>query len=507
MREGNKIENYTVLQPKKRANLVFPMLILWALMVIFGLVFVWMTNDVNEGLGDYYLIPWALLAGIIILSPSIYYVYKGTFDLFHPLVYGVWSYIFPAFIGGAFIITFGWTEVYFLAYIENPTIDLPLSLTYIVLGYIGVVIGFYLPINKYFVKALNNYMPNWKWNLDDVWIPGFLLIFAGIGMNILGLLQGLLGFQRVDQIGVFDGLIVYLTTLFTVGFILLWLAVFQLKKKNAIYYLTVVVLILLIPLKMALQGSRSSLMLSIIPIAMAFWYSGRKLRWQHTVVFSGALVLAIAIGIIYGTSFRNIKGSEARMDAGDYVGQVFETVEYLGRTDSTKILSDGVRALAERIDNLSSLAVVVSNYEKLEPYEESYGLKNNIYNDLRTSFIPRLVWIDKPTTSDPRAYSDLYFNYSENSFAITPFGDLLRNYGVFGILLGMMIIGIYFRILYSYLIDTDEPRLWKKIAYFPLLTVFSYEAFYAVFFPSMLRILLVLVVSIFIANLFFRKTR
>ena len=77
-------------------------------------------------------------------------------------------------------------------------------------------------------------------------------------------------------------------------------------------------------------------------------------------------------------------------------------------------------------------------------------LKNNIINDLLTSLIPRFVWADKPNTSDPRAYSDLYFDYGENSFAITPFGDLLRNFGVIGIPLGMLIIGIYLRIIYSY---------------------------------------------------------
>ena len=504
MNTSNQIKHQPVSRPKQ-ANLLLPMLALWGIGLFLIVIFFLLSEGVNDTLGSYYLLPWALACGAVVLAPSAYYFYNGTFDLFHPLVYGVWTYIFPAFALGAVIITFDMTNSYVLLYVTEPEYNLPLSLMYVVLGYAGVVAGFYLPINKFVVNKLDAYLPTKKWELDDLWLPGILLVFSGLIINILGLLQGLLGFQRIDEVGAFDSLVVFLTVIFTIGYIMLWLGVFTTKNRTGVYYLVILFLIALIPLKQALQGGRSSLMMSVIPIAMTFWYSGRKLKWQHTVVFGVTLFLAISMGIIYGSTFRQIKGSEERINAGDYAGQVFETIDFLSRTDPVKVLSAGTVSLTERIENLSSLAVVVSNYEKLEPYEESYGLKNNIVNDLLTSMIPRVVWSDKPNTSDPRAYSDLYFNYGENSFAITPFGDLLRNFGVIGIPLGMMLIGIYLRIIYSYLIDTVEPRIWKKVAYFPLLTVVSYEAFYALFFPTMIRTLLVVGISLFVAGLFVRK--
>jgi hypothetical protein len=397
------------------------------------------------------------------------------------------------------------TNNYVLLFVSYPEYNLPLSLVYVVIGYLGIVAGFYLPFSKYIVKNLERFIPDNKWELDDVWLPGIMLIGIGLGINIIGVLQGLLGFQRLDEVGLFDSAVVFLTIIYTIGYVLLWLAVFRTKKKTGVYYLVLILLLALIPLKMALQGGRSSLMFSVIPIALAFWYSGRKLKWQHSALFGSFLVLAVIIGVIYGTTFRRIKGSEERINAGDYVGQIGETLDFLSRTDSGVILSDAGQALAERIENLSSLGVVVANYEKLEPYEESYGLKNNIVNDLLTSFIPRVVWADKPNTSDPRAYSDLYFNFGENSFAITPFGDLLRNFGVIGIPLGMMVIGLYFRVIYSYLIDTKKPRIWKKSAYFSLLTVVTYESFYAIFFPTMIRMVLIVFISLLIAGLLVRK--
>ena len=316
-----------------------------------------------------------------------------------------------------------------------------------------------------------------------------------------------MGFQRVTEINMFDGVISFLVILLSEGNIVLWIAIFSIKKKTGIYWIVLSVLILFLPLRMALLGSRSSLMISVIPIAMAFQYSGRKLKWQTSAIFGGLLVIAVCIGVIYGTTFRNIKGSEARVDAGDYIGQVGATLEYLSNEDPIVILQNNAQSLADRVENLSSLGVVVANYEKLAPYEASYGLENNIINDALTSFVPRFLWTDKPTTSDPRAYSDLYFNYGENSFAITPFGDLLRNFGPIGVPLGMILLGIYLRLLYASLIDTPYPALWKKVAYFPLLTVVSYEAFYATIFPSTVRTVVVLAVSLFLVNLIVKSKR
>ena len=258
---------------------------------------------------------------------------------------------------------------------------------------------------------------------------------------------------------------------------------------------------------MAVIGSRSGLIVGLLPIAMAFVYSGRKIKMKTGVLLGIVGVLAVIVGATYGTTFRNIKGSESRMDAGDYFGQVGATVAYLSNADPGVVVSSSAQALADRIDNLSSVAVVVSNYERLAPFEASYGIENNITNDLYTSFIPRVLWNEKPPTSDARAYSDLYFNYSENSFAISPFADLLRNFGPIGVPIGMLLLGIYLRFIYAALIETPNPAMWKKTAYFLLLTVISYESFYATIFPSIIRTVVVIAVSLFLANLLARKAK
>jgi len=489
-------------QRNERSSFVLPIILLWGVVAAAVISYVWIENDFGRSLESLYLLPWLVFAGACVLAPSVYLYFNGEFDLFHPLVFAAWSYVFPAFIIGGVIVAFGLVNPYFLTFVEDQEFNYPYTAVLIGLGFLGLTTGYFLPVGKKIAEIIEPRLPKWNWKPEEVWLPGILLLFVGIGFNILGFLQGLLGYQRGEQVNIYDGTLFFLIVILTEGTVLLWLAIFSSKKREGIWYIVLALLIAFLPIRMAVLGSRSSLLIGLMPIAMAFIYSGRKLKGKMLVVFGVIGILAAVIGATYGTAFRNIKGSESRISAGDYFGQVLVTLDYLTTADPGKIAGDSLQALADRVENFSSVAVVVSRYEKLAPYEASYGLENNILNDAYTSFIPRVAWNDKPPTSDARAYSDLYFNYSENSFAISPFGDLIRNFGPVGVPLGMLVLGIYLRTLYATLIDTPNPALWKKTAYFLLLTVISYESFYALMFPSTIRYIIVIGVSLFFANLF-----
>jgi hypothetical protein len=478
----------------------------WALAIVGGLMWIMLDSDLTNPFRDYYLMPWAVGCGFIVLIPSIYLFYKGQFDLFHPLVFAVWIYILPCLVFGGVILSCGWSEMYFVSYIQNPEYDLPLTLVYVAIGYIGLTIGFALPVGKFLGRKVDRMLPDWYWSPYYTWISGWLLVIAGTVVNIIGFVNGLLGFQKFEGVEVYDGLIFFLLIMFFEGYLLLWYALFRTPKKDASYLVTLTFLILLIPLRMAIMGNRGTIFVCVLPIAFAYIVSGQKVTIKHGFIFTFVLLAGVFIGMIYGTSFRSIKDSDTRLSSGDYLGQVSATVDYIGHKDFTLLMKDGGTALADRLENLSSLGVVVSNYEKLAPYEESYGLSNNILRDAWTAFIPRFIWNDKPLTSDPHAYSDLYFDYEPNSFAVTPWGDLLRNYGPVGVPLGMMVLGIALRIIHVALGTPREGGQWKSASYYLLLTTVSYEAFYATIFPSLVRVAVVLMVTLYLANLITKRS-
>jgi len=242
-------------------------------------------------------------------------------------------------------------------------------------------------------------------------------------------------------------------------------------------------------------------------IVCAFVFSVGRITFKHRVYGGVILTAAVLVGMIYGTTFRAVKQSEAQTGAEEYVSNILSTFDKLANQDLTQNLGEGLAALGERLEAVSSVAVVVSNYEKLEPYEESYGIKDNIWNDTLYFFVPRPLWKDKPVGSSPRDYSDLYFHYGENSFIITPMGDLLRNFGPVGVLLGMIILGAVLSLIYNTLIEGKEFSFWRTLLYYILLTAVSYEGFYGTLFPNMVRYGVVAMVGIFFINFIQKQKR
>jgi hypothetical protein len=254
--------------------------------------------------------------------------------------------------------------------------------------------------------------------------------------------------------------------------------------------------------RLSLGGNRGSLLLIVYLLAMAFVYSGRKLKFLHGVVFVGVAILAILGGMIYGTTFRNLKGAEERTGVDQQLEYVGQTIEQITTKDSSKILNEAFYNFAERIDGISSVAVVVSNHERLKPFEAAHGLQDNIFTELWTMFIPRFLWANKPLIYDSRSYSDLYFNFSGNSYAMTPVADLLRNFGTFGVPLGMLVIGLFLRVVYAALIENQTITIGRATAYYMFIASVSYEGYYTAVILYGWRVLLIVLVTFLIADYF-----
>lgn len=455
-----------------------------------------LTDDTMNPFKDMYLMPWVILLGAVIAAPNFYLIYKKRFHLFNPIVFAAWSYFVPAFFLGGLILASGLSEPFFLVYVEDERYNLPLTLIYVALGYGGLALGFIFPFGKKVGDQISVRLPKWNWKPEKIFLPGILLLCIGIGNSIVAFGLGILGYQKVDEIGAYDGLIFLLTLFWLEASFLLWISVFKAERFNINHLLIVILLISTSFTKSAFQGNRGSLFQIFILVACAFMFSGRKVETRHRIYGSILLVLAIVVGMIYGTTFRSIKQGEDRVSFDEYSEFIGTTFDKLVEQDLIDNLGQGISALTERIEGVSSLAVVVSNYEKLEPYEESYGLKDNILTDSLYFFIPRPLWENKPVGSEPRKYADLYFNYSENSFTVTPMGDLLRNFGPIGVPLGMILLGFILRIVYAALVENGDYAVWRVTLFYMILTGVSYEGFFGTIIPYLIKYGLISVIGI-----------
>jgi hypothetical protein len=499
-----KIQNPTYL-PEKRTNLLLPIAILWGFAIIFVIGYWLIDASLNKSGTKYYLLPWTFLTGAVVLAPSVYLFIKKQFDPFHPLVFAAWTYFFPAFFIGGLILAGGFSNPYFLSFIQNEEYDLPLTLVYVMLGYGGLTVGFYLPIGKKIGEFVSRRLPLANWQPEQVLKPGLVLLGFGLASTVLAFSVGLLGFQRVDEIGAFDGILFLLTFFALEGSILLWLAIFRSNHLNVNHYFVMAVLLVTSLTKSAFQGNRGSLLGLVIMVAFCFVLSGKKIVLKHKIWGGTLLFCALFIGMIYGTTFRTVKTTEEKVSMDQYASNVFETFEKISDQDIGSNLESGFLALTERFENVSQLAVVVSNYELLSSYEAGYGLDNNIWKDSIAFLIPRFIWTDKPLATDPYKYGDLYFNYGENAFTLTPMGDLLRNFGPFGVPIGMIVLGIFLRLIYSTLRENQEFSFWRSTLFYMLLTGISYEGSFGLFIPYDIKIGLVSILGLLIVGFFIKK--
>ena len=469
-------------------SMLYPIVFFWGLALVIVVSLLGSDGGLGGSGSKLYLLPWCVATGAVIAAPSIYLYHKGKFNPFHPLVFPAWTYFFPGFVLGGMFLATGLSQPYYLAFVQDEHYNYPLTFIYIMVGYAGMTLGFAVPQARRAGIAISRWLPTLHLNTDQVAVPGLILLGLGLATTALAGVQGILGFQKVEEIGSFDGILFLLSLFWLEATFLLWLYIFRSKSHNFGHYLIISLLVLTSLAKSAFQGNRGSLLQVIIVVAFAFLFSGRRLALKHQVFGAFLVAAGLVVGMIYGTTFRSVKEKQDRLDIGSYAGMVAESLDKLGSQDIGTTLEVGLGAIAERLDSVSSLAVVVSNYESLAPYEELWGINNNIYVDTVTFLIPRVIWPNKPVAIEPSKYADLYFNLSENAFAMTPMGDLLRNFGPVGVPIGMILLGMLLRVIWSALIESQEFSYWRTTLYFMLLTTISYEGVYGLIVPYMFKI-------------------
>lgn len=456
----------------------------------------------SDQAGRYYLLPWTFLTGAVVSLPAFFLLSKGRFDPFHPLVFPAWSYFLPAFFVGGILLSFGLVEPYYLAYVDDERYYLPLTFVYIIVSYLGLIAGFSLPAGRRLGEIVAKRLPVWDWQTERMPIPGLILLGLGLLNTALAFTLGILGFQKVSERGIFDGTVFLLSLFFAQATLLLWLYVFRNKTFGFTQIVVIGTLVITSLGRAIFQGNRGMFLNTFIMIAFAFILSGRKISLRTGSLGSAIAFIAVVFGMIYGTTFRSIKQDQSVISMDKYADVVASTFEQVGAKDINDGLTLGFLSLGERLESVSALGVIVSNYEKLAPYEELYGIDNNIWKDTTTFFIPRIVWPDKPVAIEPGKYADLYFNFSENAFAVTPMGDLLRNFGPFGVPAGMMFLGFLLRFIYATLQENQAFSYWRATLYYMILTAISYEGTYSLIVPLIFKVGLIAILGVLILRIF-----
>jgi hypothetical protein len=421
---------------------------------------------------------------VVGLVPLVVTVARGRRFLYSPVGYLAWFHVLPSLAFGAFVLSVGFTPPFYDR-MPAPVRDLSFTAALLAVGFVALYIGFWLPFGASAGRTVGRWLPDPDWPADRIVPAAIALLALGALLSAAAFDRGLLGYQTPAEPTRGSAALAMAAVIATrMALLMLFYAVMVLRpSRPRVHTIAVVVLGTWILVDFLISGRRGALFEAFVLAGGVWALLGAPFR--HLAWIATALVAAVFAGMIYGTTFRHTLG-ETTTTAEQYVGateQAAQTIVERGVVGNTVFALDH---LVQRVEIVSSAAVIVGRAEQEEEREADYGLKDNIRTSILYSLVPRSLWPDKPSVSDPRALTRLYFGY-DNSNAVTPVADLYRNFGTLGVPLGMLALGILLRVLWVALIENRTRSLARSVAYLVLLISVSYEGFFGAIVPTLIR--------------------
>jgi hypothetical protein len=209
-------------------------------------------------------------------------------------------------------------------------------------------------------------------------------------------------------------------------------------------------MLLLIPPSMAfnfLGGSKSAFLAPAAVVAVAYIVVRRRIaiRWIFVAIAAVILLYPIAEFQRRVILRDNTRGAVyALQRPGEMISRLYR---FVGSYEFGDYLMDGVRATSRRSDGLGILSVILRDCPSRVPFQGGWTLGYIVL-----SYVPRIVWADKPDTAAGLWVTQNFGGGGpgvRSHTAPTWIGELYFNFGWPGITIGMLLVGVYMRILHE----------------------------------------------------------
>ena len=428
---------------------------------------------------------------------------NGRFDIFHPLVFPAVFYFFPMFVLKPLAVISLHYENHVLDLLSDQNYYLNLGMITSILSFSSLAIGYYVPIGKKMGSCLPS-LDRWNFTSNEMKLASMTVYGIGFLSTAYLFTRGRIGYTLLQEGSItFLNILQHLSRFTAYGmFLSLWVYLGLKSKRGSA---------LLILLGIALgqiwwtfaMGSRGQLFSMALIVLGAMQYSlYPHFPYRKLLVAASFIIMSLLIGVILGTSFREQKlrtiGMEEKINARDVLALNTDVLDKLLTLSISDIKEMGEQTIVRRMDSLDSLTVILNHSERLKTAEEALGINGNIVKNLLWGLVPRFIWSEKPTISDFAIKFGNLYNISSSEFnfqAVTIMGDLYRNFGMAGVVIGMFIMGIVLRIVYGWLMEKENPSSFAFCLYFFFITSINYEDQYSEFFTNTIRIILFLLIA------------
>jgi hypothetical protein len=251
-----------------------------------------------------------------------------------------------------------------------------------------------------------------------------------------------------------------------------------------------------------LIGSRGYLFLNGLVALAAMNYTGYLRERPRRIIWGSCIIVVLLmVGIIFVTPFRELKIARVGFDRPAGLGEAADIYQDIGATrkseDVAQTLTNFWDLVTQRANNMESLALVLERADKVQHLERAYGIDNNMLYDFTWGLVPRFLYPDKPIMSEfavkfGHIYHDLPASMRSWSNP-TIMGDLYRNVGYPGLILGMFILGIFLRLMYVALVENNRYPVFFVAFFFSVMGM-NFEGTYVGLFHGLIRLWVMLAV-------------
>jgi len=340
--------------------------------------------------------------------------------------------------GGLYFIYFGLGSIWTVqdpgrvAYDLHLAAFVPEATLYCVIGYMALLVGYYLPWSRRPMAAKG-----------ELWPRGVAIAMVTGGLGFTGYLAIAL-WTRATWVGRtlpgIVGSLGQLYPLFLMAWALAWLLFFAKKDSPR---MRAILFGLLIPgtgLIIFLTVSMKALLMVLLGIpAVARWYVSKRVPWLALI--SLFVILVFIVFPLYNT----FRWQDASLDQGERLERTYRSVQDWTPESYQLFSTDTVK---RRMAMINSVAIVVRDVGRWVPYAKG----ETLFVPLVTYFIPRVVWPDKPVQQQGREFGRRFriTNYlsRETHIGATIPGELYWNFDLPGVIVGMTLIGMGMRWIY-----------------------------------------------------------
>lgn len=233
------------------------------------------------------------------------------------------------------------------------------------------------------------------------------------------------------------------------GIALLTICQLRYRSRSAL-----ALLVVLIPPSMAFNFFTSSKQLFLMPLAMvatAHIMVTRRLRIRWV---AGFVVVMMLLYPVIQTYRDYLFGN--RLSAIEVITSPQRAIDLMQRFVRTSEMGDylraGLEATSNRFDALSITSVIVRDAGDVVPFQGGWSL-----GYIAISYIPRLLWAGKPDTTIGQWVTDKFGSgpWIISNTGPSWVGELYFNFGWAGIAIGMLLLGVWFRLLHESFLRPD----------------------------------------------------